>query len=143
MDKVPENILNKKLYLKVKEEAKQKYKRFPSAYASAWINKQYQKEGGKYKDDKKNNSTGVNRWMKEEWIQILPYVENGKKIPCGGQNKDTKACRPLIRVNKQTPITMDEIVKKWGKEKVIDLAKQKNKDMQGRLNWMKGTFKPS
>lgn len=40
---------NKELYSKVKSEAKQKFDRFPSAYASAWIVKTYKKRGGNYK----------------------------------------------------------------------------------------------
>lgn len=41
--------LNAKLYAKVKLEAKRKFRVFPSAYASAWIVKEYKKRGGKYK----------------------------------------------------------------------------------------------
>ena len=37
-----------KLYAKVKSEAKKKFRVFPSAYASAWIVKEYKKRGGKY-----------------------------------------------------------------------------------------------
>jgi len=142
MEKIPDNISNKKLYNQVKEEAKKKFKRYPSLYASAWINKTYQEKGGKYKTKvKETNQTS--RWFKEEWIQIIPYVKSGKKVQCGSDNKDTKACRPLKRINKQTPPTMKEIIDKYGKEKVIELANKKNKDMKGRLNWIKGTFSPS
>ncbi len=38
-----------KLYARVKMEAKKKFRVFPSAYASAWIVKEYKKRGGKYK----------------------------------------------------------------------------------------------
>lgn len=40
---------DKELYNRVKQEAKQKFDTFPSAYASAWIVKTYKKRGGKYK----------------------------------------------------------------------------------------------
>ena len=36
-----------------------------------------------------------------------------------------------------------EIVNKYGKEKVLKLAKKKNRDMGGRLNWINGTFTSS
>lgn len=39
---------NKKLYSRVKSEAKKKFDRFPSAYASAWIVREYKKRGGGY-----------------------------------------------------------------------------------------------
>ena len=54
------------LYSRVKSEAKRKFKIFPSAYASAWIVKEYKKRGGTYKG-KKSGTTGVARWMKEKW----------------------------------------------------------------------------
>ena len=142
MDKIPDNIIKKSLYRKVKEEAKMKYKRYPSLYASAWINKEYQKRGGKYKN-KINSNNNIDIWFREQWIQIIPYVKDGLTIKCGSNNKPTKACRPLIRINKDTPPTIDEIIKKFGKRKVINLAIKKNNDMNGRLNWIDGVFKPS
>ena len=39
---------NPQLYSQVKEEAKRKFKVWPSAYASAWLVKTYKKRGGKY-----------------------------------------------------------------------------------------------
>ena len=44
---------NKKLYARVKAEAKRKYKVWPSAYASGWLTKTYKERGGKYKSAKK------------------------------------------------------------------------------------------
>lgn len=40
---------NKALYSRVKSEAKRKFDVWPSAYASAWLTKEYKKRGGKYK----------------------------------------------------------------------------------------------
>jgi hypothetical protein len=49
---------NKVLYYKVKAEAKQKFKVWPSAYGSGWLVKEYKRRGGKYKAHKspKRNS---------------------------------------------------------------------------------------
>ena len=44
---------NKKLYARVKAEAKRKYKVWHSAYASGWLTKTYKARGGKYKSAKK------------------------------------------------------------------------------------------
>jgi len=140
METIPDNIINKILYKKVKKDAKQKFKRFPSLYASSWITSEYIKRGGKYNN---NKTSGQKQWYKEKWIQIMPYLEKNKIIKCGDDNKDTKACRPLIRVNKSTPPTIGEIVKKYGNKKVLILAKKKNNDMKGRLNWKNCTFTPS
>lgn len=164
---VPENVLDKELYKKVKKEAKQKFERWPSAYGSAWLVKRYKKRGGRYSSRRgsrrglKRSSrlrmskrsrkgtrkgfkkSGVLRWMEEQWIQVVPYLNNGTIRKCGGKNKQTKACRPLHRINDKTPITIGELVKLHGKDKVLRLARKKNRDMDGRLFWKKGTFYPS
>lgn len=137
----PEPI-NKELYEKTKEDARNKFDHYPSLYASNWISKEYVKRGGKYRG-KKNNNEGQSRWFKEEWVQIIPYLKDGKKIACGSNNKEAKACRPLIKINSSTPLTMKEIVKMYGKEEVLKFARMKNKDMDGRLNWKNGTFTSS
>ena len=46
---IPDNVVNKVLYAAVKAAAKRKFKVFPSAYASAWLVREYKKRGGKYK----------------------------------------------------------------------------------------------
>ena len=117
-------------------------------YASSWITREYKKRGGKYnttKTDNKNKKEnyGQKLWYKEKWIQIVPYLEKNKIVDCGDSKKYTKACRPLVRVNDKTPPTIGEIVNKYGKEKVLKLAKKKNRDMGGRLNWINGTFTSS
>lgn len=138
--KVPSNVINKQLYRKVKLEADKVYKRPTSAYKSMWISKEYQKRGGKYTGEKKS-LTG--RWRQEKWIQVIPYVKNNKIIVCGADNKKNKVCRPLVRVDKNTPITMKEILDKWGKKKVLELANKKVRDMNGRVLWVNGRFIPS
>ena len=39
---------NPALYARVKAEAKQKFKVYPSAYANGWLVREYKKRGGKY-----------------------------------------------------------------------------------------------
>jgi hypothetical protein len=145
------NPSNTKLYASVKEEAKRKFKRWPSAYGSAWLVKEYKKRGGKYTGSKSPRSSpkkstspqGVGRWMKEEWIQVVPYLKYGKKVACGARKDATKACRPLKRISSETPITISELVKLHGKKRVLELANHKIKDMDGRLYWKRGVFHKS
>lgn len=90
------------LYSRVKSEAKRKFKIFPSAYASAWIVKEYKKRGGTYKG-KKSGKTGVARWMKEKWT-----TQDGQA--CGSAKfKGVKKCRPTVRVSSKTPVTWKEL----------------------------------
>lgn len=130
---------NQNLYNKVKKRAKEKFERYPSIYASSWIVREYKKLGGTYNGKKKSN-TGLNRWYDEEWIQVIPYLTKNKKIICGCNNKDGKACRPLIRKSEDTPITIKELLKIHSKSKLIKLARQKENNMSGRLFWERGVF---
>lgn len=45
--------VNKALYSRVKAEAKKKFKVYPSAYANAWLVREYKKRGGKYRKVKR------------------------------------------------------------------------------------------
>lgn len=47
------------LYSRVKGEAKKKFKVYPSAYANAWLSREYKKRGGTYKKAKKNAGTDL------------------------------------------------------------------------------------
>ena len=123
---------NTLLYNEVKEEAKRKFERYPSAYSSMWISKQYQERGGTYSGVKTNR---LKRWRDEQWVQVVPYLTDGKKITCGSSNKNTKVCRPLKRINKSTPTTIKELLKKYDKQQLLDLAQKKNNDMAGRVYW--------
>ena len=40
---------NSKLYARVKAAAKRKFAVYPSAYANAWLVREYKKRGGKYR----------------------------------------------------------------------------------------------
>ena len=98
-----------------------------------YIQKKYQQLGGNYKGVSKNKPT--QRWLQEEWIQVVPYLVKGEKIKCGSGNKDSKVCRPLKRITSQTPITLPELLKIHSKEDLLKLARKKNKDMNGRVYW--------
>ena len=43
---------NPSLYARVKAEAKRKFKVYPSAYANAWLVREYKKRGGRYSGKK-------------------------------------------------------------------------------------------
>ena len=75
-----------------------------------------------YKGKKPSKDKGIQRWLKgEEWIKVEPYVKDGKVVKCG--TGDKHACRPLNRVNKDTPITMKEVIKKWSDDPKTTMAR--------------------
>ena len=139
----PNNIVDKQLYDNIVKQAKKKFKTWPSMYASSWVTQQYKSKGGKYIGNKPSKKTGISRWFKEEWVQVEGYLNGKKRIQCGSAIKKTKACRPLIRVDKKTPITLPELLKIHKKSVLLNIAKKKQKDMNGRIYWKTATFTPS
>lgn len=134
---IPENIINKKLYQKAKEEADEKYKR-AGLYKSAFIQKRYQELGGKYKGDKPESKTEL--WFSQKWIDMEQYIK-GKKVECGRNKNEMRKfplCRPLFKKG-QSILTADEVIKKHGKEKIKKMIKEKRANPKLRVNWINGT----
>lgn len=108
---------DKKLYEKVKNEAKSRFKVWPSAYGSQWLVKTYKERGGTYSGEKKNDNKGVTRWNKEKWTDEKGNV-------CGSsKNKETKKCRPSKRFSKDTPVTWKELSPSQKKKAVNEKKK--------------------
>lgn len=133
---IPDNVVNPTLYRKARKKADETYKK-NSAYKSMFIVSEYKRLGGKYRGEKKLK--GVKRWNAEEWIQVLPFVESGKKVACGFGGGG-KGCRPSKRIDIDTPMTIQEVIKKHGKKKVSELAKKKRNNMSLRIDWEGGTI---
>jgi len=126
---------NQQLYETVKKQADRIYKTH-SLFKSAYIQKEYKARGGQYSNDKPTN-TGVNRWLKkEDWVAVIPYIEQNREIECGSLSGKMIACRPLIRASEQTPITLPEAIKKHGAAKVLALAKKKERNPKIRIDWV-------
>jgi hypothetical protein len=134
---------NTKLYISVKKDAKNKFKSYPSLYASSWIVREYKRRGGVYSGKKPSKDSGISKWYTEQWVQVESYLKTGKKTQCGSSITLTKACRPIKRINSKTPITIPELLKIHSKNEIIKLSKKKQKDMGGRVMWKTGNFFPS
>lgn len=118
---------NKELYNRVKSEAKSKFKGdYPSAYASAWLVREYKKRGGTYEDGgvnprmeavKKYAEGGLKRWFKEKWTK-----PDGSE--CGSEKgKEDAKCRPSKKVSSKTPVTWGEMSKSQKKKAISDKNK--------------------
>ena len=70
---------NKELHARVKAEAKRKFKVYPSAYANAWMVKEYKKRGGGFRND------DLKKWFNEKWVRMSA---KGEILgPCGDRSK--------------------------------------------------------
>lgn len=89
---MPSKIDNPALYEKAKKIVYKQYAK-PSAYRSGQLVKLYKEMGGTYSGSKQNS--GLTRWFKEEWKDV-----GGSSYP---------VYRPTKRINKSTPLTINEI----------------------------------
>lgn len=148
MKKTPPNVKNPVLYKRAYEKVRKVYGDQTSAYRSMAIVTEYKKMGGKYTDKgKEHGADGVTRWLKERWIMVKPYLKEPvpETVPCGARKRREHACRPLVRVDPvKTPITIDEAIRKHGKEKVRRLAETKRThgSERVRIDWNKGVVTP-
>ena len=131
------------VYKKAIKMANKEYGEKSSIYRSSRIVSLYKKMGGKIstkKSVKKSSKKGLTRWFKEQWIQVVPYLEKGKVVECGGENMKWKrsagkACRPLHRITDETPITIEELLKLHDKNDIINMAKKKERSPSKRVLW--------
>ena len=147
---MPNIPINQVLYTRVKSQAKRKFKVWPSAYASAWLVKEYKKRGGTYKITKSKlrfsskkirsksrrkikksksrsrkykSKSGLSRWFLEKWIDVceLPNI-----VPCGRSNSRRKYpyCRPLYKITSKSP----RIVRSLSKNDIKKKCKSKRRN---------------
>jgi hypothetical protein len=136
----PKNVCDTELWALAYKNVKARFKRWPSAYGGASIARRYVQLGGKYKTKRRRDGTG--RWMREQWVQVAPYLRDHIIVPCG-RGERGKSCRPLKRVSAQTPRTLGELVEQHGRARVLNLARVKASDMNARLSWSRMTASAS
>jgi hypothetical protein len=70
---------DKKLHAAVRAEARRKFKVYPSAYANAWMVKEYKNRGGSFRGD------SLDTWFKEKWVRMS---SSGRILgPCGDRTE--------------------------------------------------------
>ena len=79
------------------------------------------------KSNRKNS--GLKRWFGEKWVNVCKK-KGSSYAPCGRKKvEDSKKypyCRPLHRINKGTPMTVSELIKKYGSKKIKQMCSKKN-----------------
>lgn len=167
---------DEKLYSSIKKKVKAKFQktsRWPSAYGSGFLVKEYKKAfkekyGNKSpykiekntnkkskstknlrksrKSTKKSNKNNLTRWFNEKWVNVCKK-KSGKYVPCGRKKSSMKKypyCRPLHRINSGTPMTVGEIKKKYGSKKLKEMCKRKNSKRDKKsMTYVKKTIKKS
>jgi hypothetical protein len=134
--KVPDNVKNKSLYLRIKnkigKEVKKKGRRW-GAYDSGRLVREYKEKGGKYSGKKSTKtkskkSSNLDRWYREKWIDACVWP---KRKSCGRTKASIKSkvtyCRPSKVIDRNTPKTIQELTKAEIKRKCAKKSKNPKK----------------
>lgn len=116
-----------------------------SAYRSMRLQQLYReaylaaKPGGKpYVGRKPAKTTGTRRWLDEQWINVRAFVTKRKVLPCGRSESESRypACRPLRRVNDDTPATVEDVIRRRGKAGTLRTVRAKERGRSRRqVKW--------
>lgn len=126
-------------YKKALNEANKVYGNKSNIYRSSYIVKKYKDFGGIYEEERTEKNEKLTRWYKEKWVSIIPLLEENKIIQCGSSSEN-EGCRPLIRINKNTPITIYELLEIHKKKDILKMAYLKKKYPNIRVDWKTLTF---
>lgn len=116
-----------KLYEKIKQQVRSRVERWPSAYASGMLVKEYERQM-KLKNREpfmtpKPSTPNLTRWFKEEWVDIKTNKS------CGSVKSPTyyPTCRPSIKITDKTPVTINQLSKQDKKSMIGQKQKAKEK----------------
>ena len=101
---------DKDLHAAVKAEAKRKFKIYPSAYANAWMVREYKKRGGKFRND------ALDKWFKEKWVRMS---SSGRILgPCGdrSEGEGKPKCLPAAKAMSLSPAERRRLVSRKRRE---------------------------
>lgn len=101
MKAVPTDVAE---YKRAVRRVRARVSRWPSAYASGMVVREYKRAMAKkgkpaYSSSTPKSKTDLARWFKEKWVD----VETGE--PCGAVSGRYPTCRPSKRVSPATPRT--------------------------------------
>ena len=127
--------VNTKLYNSIKKRVKKRVKRWPSAYASGQLVRTYKRRGGKYRCV---SFGSLDRWFKERWVNVCER-KNGKYKKCARGKGKYPYCRPLKRINSNTPKTAGELSRSEIKRRCSKKNIIKKKTLRfGTIHYLKG-----
>jgi hypothetical protein len=114
-------------YKKAVRRVKSRVERWPSAYASGMVVREYKRameaKGKKpYSTSVPKSKTALTRWFKEKWVD----VRTGK--PCGSVRDQMMypTCRPSRKISTSTPRTAGSLTASQ-KRKMIDIKQRAKK----------------
>jgi hypothetical protein len=127
-------VVNKSLYNKIKLRAKKKFKTWPSAYGSAWLVKEYKKQGGKYKKSKKASKKKSKKASKKK-SKKASKKKSKKASKKKSKKKSKKASKKKSK--RKSKKASKKKSKKKSKKATKKKSKRKSKELKGLKRWFK------
>jgi hypothetical protein len=127
---------DRELWAKVQEMAKTTFREHPTAYSNAWAVRRYAKLGGEWETE----GGDLDEWFESNWIDVVALLKDGKVVQCG-EGEGGKACRPIKRLNKSTPITLQELLELHSVKEILKFAERKANNMELNAFWKELEFK--
>ena len=124
------------LWAKIQEMAKTTFREHPTAYSNAWAVRRYAKLGGEWETE----GGDLDDLFREGWVDVVALLKDGKVVQCGKGDKG-KACRPTKRINKETPITLQELLELHSVKNILKFAERKANNMELKAQWRELQFK--
>ena len=130
--------INEDIYNYIKDQSNTKFKQ-AGLYKDAYIIKNYIKSGGQFDEESLNSDylRRVLRFIAEQWVDVEQYLNEHEITPIE-KLQNSKVVRPINRIDKNTPITIHELIQLHGKAKVLQLCKDK-KD-ENKIIWKSGNI---
>ncbi len=132
---IPENV---RLHQIVTASVKFNYRRYPKLYVEYRIRKEYLKRGGQYVEETIDDRRA--RHLLERWVEIIPFLKQGRVVDCTAKTLKSKASRPLHRLDHDTPLTLPELLDCHEKADILKMARRANKNPDKRVRWLDLVF---
>ena len=106
---MPSRPTNQKIYDEIVAQVKTRVQRWPSAYASGMVVKEYKRIMATRNEalyvESASDTKPLARWYKEKWIDIATGA------PCGSTRTAVHypTCRPSVRIDEHTPVLASEL----------------------------------
>ena len=113
---------NKSLWESVKRAAKKKFDVYPSAYANAWVTREYKKRGGKFSGQKKG---GLKKWFEEKWVDLGRPLKSGGFAACGREDAESGKYPKCVPLSKAKQMTKEQIKSAVRRKRLAESTKKR------------------
>ena len=121
------------LHTFVTSKVKIQYKHYPKLFIMYKIRKEYTRRGGEYVEATIDGQRA--RRLFERWVEVIPFLKKGHVVDCTEKTYRSKCCRPMHRLDEDTPTTLPELLRVHNRHDILQMARRANKNPEKRVRW--------